>query len=96
MTHAIGSPCSLPGQAVQWIGDYCLFREQTDDLVAAGGCIAEEQGRTTGMEECGVASRYKSELCKLHLSAGIRPGTLAECVNDAGFSGNIVRNNGSR
>lgn len=94
-TFKVGPPCALRGRAVQWIGDYCLFREQTDDLVAAGDCIAEEQTRAAGMEECRVATRYKSELCKLHLSAGIRPGTLAECVNDAGFSGNIVRSDGS-
>lgn len=93
--EAPSGSCAVPGKSIQWIGDYCLSMEQTDDLVAAGDCIAEEQARTAGMEECGVATRYKSDLCKLHLSAGIRPGTLAECVNDPGFSGNIVRNDGS-
>jgi hypothetical protein len=85
--------CRVPGHAIQWIADYCLFREQTDDLVAVAPCMERERSGITG-DECAVRLRYKAKLCKLHLSTGARRGTLAACISDPHFAGTIVRNDG--
>lgn len=82
--------CPVPGHAVQWIADYCLYKEQTDDLVAAGPCIDEEQAKSDRADDCATKLHYKTELCALHISDRSRDGPLADCVGDKTFSGNTV------
>ena len=83
--------CPVPGRAIQWIADYCMYTEQTDDVVAAGACIDRKQARS-GTDDCATRLRYKTRLCKLHIADGTRQGSLEACISDAAFSGNIVRN----
>lgn len=87
--------CPVPGEAVQWIADYCLALTETDDLIAADPCIDKETASLGEADACAVKTRYKARLCRLLVASDARPGTVAACVSDPSFSGNIVRNNGT-
>lgn len=86
--------CPIPGHAVQWLADYCLFKEETDDLIAASSCMELEREQIPESDECATKLRYKARLCDLHIARGSRQGTVDDCVSDPSFSGNIVRNDG--
>jgi len=88
--------CPIPGHPIQWIADYCMYVEQTDDLIAASSCIEREQAPDAPRDACATKRYYKTALCKLHIADGHRSGTVAACVNDKGFSGKIVRDDGAR
>lgn len=88
--------CAVPGHAVQWLADYCMFKEETDDLIAASSCMELERERNSESDECAAKLRYKARLCGLHIARGSREGTMEDCVNDPGFSGDIVRNDGAQ
>lgn len=94
VTRAEEPRCPVPGKTVQWIADYCLARTETDDLIAAGPCIDEETASLDETTACAVKTRYKARLCGLLVGWGARSGTVAACVGDPSFSGNIVRENG--
>lgn len=87
--------CSVPGHAVQWLADYCMFKEETDDLIAASSCMELERDRNSPTDECAAKLRYKTRLCNLHLARRTREGTIEDCVGDPNFSGDIVRNDGA-
>lgn len=84
--------CSIPGQPIQWIADYCMYIEQTDDVIAASACIGKQQARLETGDSCAIKRFYKTALCRLQIDGGLRKVQLATCVNDPGFSGHTVRN----
>lgn len=94
---AISTPtqeaCELPGNAIQWQVDYCLFRSETDDVIAAQPCMDREDRRRF-RNECARKRHYKHRLCELQVAAGLREGSVDQCVRDPEFSGKAVREDG--
>jgi hypothetical protein len=73
-----------------------MYREETDDLIAATSCIERERVGISERDECATKVRYKAQLCGLHIARGSRDGTIEDCVNDPSFSGKIVGDDGAR
>lgn len=86
--------CPVPGELVQWRADYCLFKIGTDDLIAAGPCMARE-AKTPFPNSCEGKLHYKRKLCRLVIGAGQRTGSMDSCVADPLFPGPTVRNGGA-
>ena len=82
-----------PGEAIQWIADYCMARIGTDDEIAASDCIASETQRVFD-NACKAKLHYKRSMCELALESLVRPGSIAACVADRTFVGRTVRHNG--
>jgi len=82
--------CEIPGESIQWQGDYCLMAMQTDDLVAADDCMRIESRRWYG-EECARRRHFKQEWCRGVVDNGSMPRTLAECIADPSVGGRIVK-----
>ena len=92
---AAGAPaCPIPGEAVQWIADYCMHLGETDDVIAASDCIEREMQRPF-RDDCEKKRHYKQALCKRMIDGGQRAGNLASCVDDPAFSGPLVERNGA-
>ncbi|WP_190285766.1 hypothetical protein [Montanilutibacter psychrotolerans] len=85
--------CEVPGKAIQWQVDYCLFRSETDDVIAAQPCM-DREGTRRFSSECARKRHYKHRLCELQVGAGVREGSIEQCVRDPEFSGRAVRNDG--
>lgn len=83
--------CAIPGDAVQWQADYCLYVTGTDDIVAAQPCIEVEMARTFP-DACAAKRHYKRLLCGFAVRDGWARGTLAQCLDDASFHGTTVGN----
>lgn len=85
--------CGIPGNAVQWQADYCLYETGTDDLIAAQPCMDRERSlQFAGV--CAKKAHYKRALCRLVIESGSRHGTIEECFDDPAFSGPVVGNDG--
>ena len=85
--------CPIPGEAIQWQADLCLFEAETDDIIAAQPCMDRELISPTA-DACAQKKRYKLELCRLVVERGFRPGSVDECFKDPTFSGTTVRRGG--
>lgn len=85
--------CPLPGEAIQWIADYCMQSMQTDDEIAVSGCIGDQLSRRFA-DDCAAKRHFKAALCAG--SSEVREGgrTAASCVADPQFMGPTVRNGG--
>lgn len=83
-----------PGAAEQWIADYCLFTQETDDLIAAMPCIDAASQRHFA-SDCARKRHFKAQLCRAVLAQGARHGSLAQCLDDPGFKGSTVEHDGS-
>lgn len=85
-----GEPaCRIPGHAIQWIADYCMFKLETDDVIAASDCI-EAQGSLRFRTACVAKIHFKTEFCRLARAREARKGSLAACVADEDFKGKSV------
>lgn len=85
--------CPVRGETIQWIADYCMFRLETDDEIAAGDCIADEI-KTRFKNDCVAKTHYKRALCELTIRAEAAQGPVERCLADGSFMGNTVRNGG--
>lgn len=90
---AQSSRCTVPGDSIHWIADYCMASLETDDEIAAGECIGRETRRSF-KTACAANTHYKKALCELSISRGHRPGSLERCLADRRFIGRTVRNRG--
>jgi hypothetical protein len=82
-----------PGEAIQWIADYCMATVETDDEIAASPCIATESARAFG-SACAAKLHYKRKLCELVIRNGSRSGSVDGCAGDATFVGPTVEHGG--
>ena len=83
--------CPIPGDVVQWQADYCLYVNETDDVVAVQPCIEAEMGRAF-RDACAAKRHYKRLLCGFALRDGWAQGSLAQCLDDPSFHGTTVGN----
>jgi hypothetical protein len=90
---AAAAPCAAPGEPVQWIADYCMLKIETDDEIAASGCIEGEMKRSFP-SACASNVHFKRTMCELMVRAGTRSGTVEQCVRDPSFKGRTIENNG--
>ena len=94
VSTSTAASCAIPGEAVQWQADYCLFATGTDDLIAAQPCM-DREAKVHFLNACAERQHYKQSLCKLVVEAGSRPGSVEQCMQDIQFSGPTVRNGGA-
>lgn len=80
--------CELPGEAVQWIADYCMRSLQTDDEIAASDCIAA-QLKHDFPSSCATKRHFKRALCALDTGRDVE-----RCVADPNYLGSTVRRGG--
>lgn len=88
-----GKACDAPGAPVHWVADYCMLRMETDDEIAAAGCI-EQELKTRFASACAGKIHYKTRMCATMIGHGTRVGSLAQCVKDPGFKGRTVERGG--
>ena len=86
--------CSIPGDALHWQADYCLYVVGTDDIIAAGPCL-ERESKILFRSRCNEKFHYKRAICELIIKSGGRSGTIDNCVQDPTFVGPTVRNGGA-
>jgi hypothetical protein len=86
--------CQIPGDYVQWRADYCLFKSETDDIIAASSCL-EYESRRLFRSSCTGKIYYKRSLCELAIAAGQRSDSVDSCLKDPLFIGPTVRNGGA-
>jgi len=85
--------CSVEGEVVHWVADYCMASIGTDDEIAASDCIDRER-RLVFHDECAAKLHYKRAMCELAVKHGARAGPVADCAADRSFMGHTVRNRG--
>jgi len=81
--------CVAAGEPIQWIADYCMLKMETDDEIAASGCI-EKEGRRKFRSACASNTHFKKRMCEQMIRNGTRDGTAARCVKDPAFKGRTV------
>ena len=58
------TPCAAPGEPIQWIADYCMLKLETDDEIAASGCIERER-KARFSSACASNAHFKKRMCAL-------------------------------
>ena len=92
-SRPVAEACPIPGEAIHWQADACLFESETDDIIAAQPCM--DRGATLRFADaCAEKRFYKQRLCEGMVAASLRAGTVAECVADPAFVGRTVRDGG--
>jgi hypothetical protein len=91
--RAAGPACPIDGEPVQWIADYCMSKLETDDEIAAAGCIAKEL-TARHASVCDARRHYKRAMCDLAVARASYAGSSGQCVADRDFVGSTVRNGG--
>lgn len=86
-------PCSIKGEVIQWAADYCMAMLETDDEIAASDCIDTELQRPF-RNSCAAKQHFKGALCALAIRRGVQSGPRQKCMNDPGFQGRTVQNEG--
>lgn len=87
-THA-APPCLAQGEPIQWIADYCMLTMETDDEIAASGCI-EAQAKIRFRNACASNTHFKKRMCERMIRNGSRTGTPQQCLKDPEFKGRTV------
>jgi hypothetical protein len=85
--------CPADGNTIQWIADYCMLQMETDDEIAASGCI-DKESRVRFASACAANLHFKKRMCELVIRNGTRAGTLDQCVTDPAFKGRTVEAGG--
>ena len=94
--HALGQAapraCAVPGETIQWMADYCMLTLETDDEIAASGCI-EAQQKLRFRDACAAKLHFKRAMCGILARSGT-VGSVARCVADPAFRGRTVERGG--
>lgn len=86
--------CEIPGKAIQWIADYCMYEVESDDLLDEKVQICLEQNRGYTVEDtCENKKDYKMKICILLAARGDYNGNAEICFNDMEFIPATVKNN---
>lgn len=93
--HAAEKKCSVPGEAVHWQADYCLYKVGTDDFFheEVQMCMEKEEMKPK-KSSCATKIEYKDKICRKIADLEPYNGSVEKCFRDAGFSGATVRNGG--
>lgn len=96
-TCAIAAPpkCAVPGEAVHWAADYCMYSAATDDFAnpKVQACFAKQPSFTKA-SECKAKLNYKRGICDVVVRNGSYKKSAKQCLQDHSFSGPTVRNGG--
>ena len=90
---ASAADCPIRGPRIQWQADYCMFKVESDDIVAADPCIRADRKRRY-RNDCEAKTYYKREICRIARRNGSTRKSVPRCVADPSFMGPVVRNNG--
>ena len=90
---AAAGGCPVQGPRIQWQADYCMFKVESDDIVAASPCMRADAKRRY-RNDCEAKKHYKREICRIARRNGSTRQTERQCVDDKSFMGPTVRNNG--
>lgn len=85
--------CSIPGDKIHWITDFCMAKFGTDDEIPAMDCIDQELRRLFP-DDCSAKRHYKRAMCEGVVSRQAFAGTIDDCLADENFMGPTVRNGG--
>ena len=92
---AAAGGCPVKGPRIQWLADYCMFKVESDDIVAASPCM-RASGKHRHRNDCEAKKYYKRQICRIAMAA--QPAstrrTVEQCFNDKSFAGPTVRNGG--
>jgi hypothetical protein len=80
--------CPVPGPRDNWLADYCLFKVESDDIVAASPCMLSE-GKRRWRNDCEAKQYYKRQICRR--LAAWRVQTEEECFKDPSVMGPTMR-----
>lgn len=70
-----------------------MLTMETDDEIAASGCI-EEHLKRRFLSSCASNIYFKKLMCEQMIANGTRAGTLDQCLNDPSFKGRTVEHGG--
>lgn len=85
--------CSVEGELVHWIADYCMLEAETDDEIAVSQCI-NKQSRAAFRTTCFARLHFKRAMCTLVVARGTKKGPVEQCMEDPNFMGYTVKNKG--
>lgn len=82
--------CSIPGQPIHWITDYCMMKQGSIDLnnPTVSACIAENN--VDGLSDCEAKKRHKRKMCELE--AAREDVDVGLCMAGKEITGLTVRN----
>jgi len=87
------SRCTVEGEPVQWVADYCMLKMETDDEIAVSDCIQEERKKSFS-DSCASNLHFKKGMCEAMIRNGTKTGTVDQCVKDPTFKGRVVEAGG--
>jgi hypothetical protein len=94
---ALAAPqkCSIPGEVLHWVADFCMYSAETDDFAnpEVQKCFAK-QPNVPAAAACKTKLKYKRGLCEIAVRNGIYEKSVGQCVRDKSFSGSTVHNGG--
>jgi hypothetical protein len=85
--------CAAEGEPIHWIADYCMLKMETDDEIAASGCIDEEATKLFP-STCASNLHFKRAICEAMIRNGTKTGTVDQCLEDPAFKGSVVEGGG--
>ena len=85
--------CPAAGLKIHWIADYCMSKLETDDEIAASGCINAGVAKAF-KSDCAAKLHYKTALCRLAIARKQGANDMKSCLGDKTFMGPTVRNGG--
>lgn len=93
--HAAEKKCSVPGVAVHWQADYCLYKVGTDDFFHEDVQLCmEKEEKKPKKSSCAAKIEYKDKICRKMADFDPYNGSVEKCVRDPEFYGPTVRNGG--
>ena len=76
--------CNIPGEAIHWRADYCLWLNETGDFNADSvqkcfyGKLATDKKQ--GMSDCDKKRFYREEICRSMIGMYIFRGSMEKCM----------------
>lgn len=87
--------CTVPGKAMHWVVDYCMYLSETDDFYSGNvqECFKKNNGYKI-KNTCDNKINYKTKICQKQMDSGYLKGGVEKCVNNKEFITRTVSNGG--
>lgn len=87
--------CDIPGKAMYWVADYCMYISETDDFLNTDvqACFEKNKGYDI-KNTCENKREFRRKICEYLTRSGHIEGDIEECMNNKEFVPNTVKNNG--
>jgi hypothetical protein len=93
--YAAEKKCGVPGEAVHWQADYCMYKVGTNDFFHDDVQICmEKEEKKPRKSLCAAKIEYKDKICRKIADLEPYNGSIEKCFRDTEFSGPTVRNGG--